>query len=434
MLAVVATTGVSASLHGNDWPQWLGPDGDNQWRESGILRTFPAEGPPVKWRAAVHWGYAGPAVAGGRVFVMDFLPDDPQLRNNPSGREQVAGTERVLCLSSADGSLLWEHAAQRTYAISYPGGPRCTPAVDAEHVYALGAQGHLTCLRRGDGHVVWSKDFVADYGAPTPVWGFAAHPLADDQRLYCVVGGKDAAVVAFDKATGRELWRALATNDAGYCPPTLIRHAGVEQLIIWLPETLAALNPATGATYWTLPLKPAYGMSIAAPRKHGDVLFASGHGHTAAAVRLGEGPTDVEVVWSGKAGRGVYASNATPYLEDGVIYGSDCFSGGLAAARLEDGQELWTVFEPTTGDRRAAHGTAFLFKHEDRFLLMSETGHLILAKLSPAGYEEISRAKILEPTNEAFGRPVVWSSPALAEKCVFARNDKELVCVDLSAR
>jgi len=102
--------------------------------------------------------------------------------------------------------------------------------------------------------------------------------------------------------------------------------------------------------------------------------------------------------------------------------------------RLEDGQRLWQTFAPTMGGTsRRPYGTAFLVKHEDRFFLFSETGDLILARLSPQGYEEIGRVHVLEPTNHSFGRPVVWSHPAFAQRCLFARNDKELVCLDLKA-
>jgi hypothetical protein len=140
------------------------------------------------------------------------------------------------------------------------------------------------------------------------------------------------------------------------------------------------------------------------------------------------------VVWRGKAGNAVYCANSTPFLEEGMIYGCDVGTGALMGVRLQDGERLWQTFEPTIGGtRRGRYGTAFLVKHEDRFFLFSETGHLILARLSPQGYREISRFQLLEPTNAVFGRDVVWSHPAFADRSVFARNDKELVRVRLAA-
>jgi len=117
-----------------------------------------------------------------------------------------------------------------------------------------------------------------------------------------------------------------------------------------------------------------------------------------------------------------------------MIYGCDASMGALMGVRLEDGRRLWQTFEPTMGGtRRRPYGTAFLVKHEDRFFLFTETGDLVLARLSPQGYREVSRFHVLEPTSQSFGRPVVWSHPAFAQRCLFARNDKELVCVDLKA-
>lgn len=129
----------------------------------------------------------------------------------------------------------------------------------------------------------------------------------------------------------------------------------------------------------------------------------------------------------------MYCVNSTPFLQDTTIYGCDASTGALIGVRLEDGQRLWETFEPTTGGTRGqSYGTAFLVKHEDRFFLFSEKGDLILAHLSPQGYKEIGRFHVLDPTSRSFGRPVVWSHPAFARRCVFARNDQELVCVDLA--
>ena len=140
----------------------------------------------------------------------------------------------------------------------------------------------------------------------------------------------------------------------------------------------------------------------------------------------------MEVVWVATPKMGVFCSNSTPLIDGGTIYGNDCEVGCLRAVKLDTGERLWETFQPTTGGPRgASHATAFLTKHGDRYFLFNETGDLIIARLSPEKYEEISRAHLLEPTNEAFGRPVVWSHPAYANKCVFVRNDKEIVCASL---
>ncbi len=418
----------------DEWPQWLGPQRDSVWREEGILDEFPESGLKVEWRAPVAHGYSGPAVAGGRVFVMDYVVEEGEIRNNPTVRDELEGTERVLCFDATSGKLLWKHEYARPYRISFAGGPRCTPTVDGDRVYALGAEGNLWCLSVTDGRVLWSKDFVEDYGAETPLWGVAAHPLVDGDTLYCVVGGEESTAVAFDKHSGRERWRALSAEYQGYCPPTMFEHAGTPQLVIWHGDAINGLAPNSGEVHWSVPLKPSYGMAIAAPRKLGPYLFASGYGRVGVLLKLADDRPAVDIVWRGEPQTAVYSSNVTPFMLDGVIYGCDIQTGALMAVRMADGERLWQTVAPTMGpDRRGRYGTAFLIRHEDRFFLFSETGDLILARLSSEGYEELDRTRVLEPTNEVFGRRLVWSHPAFAHRSVFARNDKELVRVSLAA-
>ncbi len=419
---------------GDDWPQWLGQKRDSVWREAGIVDRFPQQGLRVLWRAPVGLGYTGPAVADGRVFLMDYQRRAGEVTNNPGAPDRLEGSERVLCLDAGTGQLRWKYEYDRPYRFSFGGGPRCTPTVDGRLVYALGAEGNLSCLESQTGKLVWGKDFVKDYGAATPFWGVAAHPLVDGDLLFCVVGGPGSVAVAFDKRTGREVWRALSAEQQGYCPPTMIEAGGCKQLIVWHGESLNSLDPQTGRGYWSVPLKPNVGMAITTPRQFGPYLLASGYGDVGVLLKLAADQPAAEVVWRGKSKNAVYCANSTPFLEDGTIYGCDISSGALMGVRLTDGERLWQTLQPTTGaTRRGRYGTAFIVKHEDRFFLFSETGDLILAQLSPQGYTEIDRFRVLEPTNTVFGRSVVWSHPAFADRSVFARNDKELVRVSLAA-
>ncbi len=427
---LVVSCGVALA---DDWPQWLGPQRDSVYREDGIVERFPAGGLKIKWRTPLGWGYSGPAVAAGRVYVMDYQLTAGKIANNPGAVDRLEGKERVLCLSAGTGEILWKHEYDRPYAISFGGGPRTTVTVDGDRVFALGAEGNLWCLEAATGKVLWSKDFVKDYGAKTPMWGVTAHPLVDGEVLYCLVGGPKGVAVALDKRTGKELWWALEAKDPGYCPPTMIATSTGKQLLIWHPQALNSVDPATGKSYWSVPLAPAYGMSIAAPRISGPFLFATGIGTQAVLLKLHEDKPAVSEVWRGQAKTAVYCATATPFIDGDVIYGCD-EGGALVAARLATGERLWQTTEPTLGKQgRGRYGTAFIVKHKERFFLFSETGDLILAKLSPKGYQEISRFHVLEPTNTCFGRPVVWSHPAFAARSCFARNDKEIVCVDLAA-
>ncbi len=422
---------VTAAL-ADDWPQWMGPKRDSVWRESGIVDQFPKNGLKIKWRTPVSMGYSGPAVAGGRVFVTDYVLKEGKVTNNPGRRDKLEGLERLLCLDINSGELLWEHKTPRTYNFSYP-GTRCTPTVDGDKVYLLGAEGDLQCLRAENGELLWERSFTKEFGAKTPIWGFAAHPLVVGDLLICVGGGKDSIAIAFNKHSGKAVWKGLSASEPGYCPPALIESGGKQQVLIWPPNKLNSLNPKTGELYWSVPLKPSYGMSIAAPRKLGNKVYTCGYTQTAVLLELAKGTANPEILWRGKAGRAVYCSNSTPFLEEGVIYGVDGSTGKLTAVDMNNGNRLWEEAKAVNPAQRTRHGTAFLVKHQDRFFIFNELGDLILAKLSPKKYQEISRFHVLEPTTRIFGRMVVWSHPAFAQKCMFARNDKEIVCVELAS-
>ena len=428
-LAVCYTCAANA----DDWPRWMGPGGDSIYRETGVIEAIPEEGLEVNWRVPVGWGYAGPAVADGRVFVPDFEKATGDLVNNPGGRNELTGEERLLCFDAESGQLLWEHGYEEQYFISYAGGPRVTPTVDDDRVYALGAEGKLVCLKVEDAEVVWSKDLKAEYDTEAPYWGFSAAPIVDGDALYCIVGGEGSIVVAFNKHSGEELWRALSAPTAGYCPPVLIDSGGTRQLVVWHPKSINGLNPDSGEVFWSVDLEPDYAMSVTAPRLLGDSLYASGIGNVSALLQLANDRPAAEVIWRGRGDNAVYCSNSTPFLEDGVIYGNGCRQGELAAVDLQSGERLWRTHDATTSGRPASHATVFLVKHEDRFFLFNEQGELILANLSRDGYEELGRFKVLEPSNEAFGREVVWTHPAFANRCVYVRNDEELVSVSIAA-
>lgn len=431
---------VTPPVRADDWPQWMGPRRDGVWREAGVVKAIPAGGLPVKWRVEVKGGYSGPAVANGRVYLTDYERTAGELANAPNDRTLLAGRERILCLDAASGRLLWKHEYDCPYAISYASGPRCTPTVADGKVYVLGAEGNLTCLDALTGRLIWAKDFKKDYAAPTPIWGFCGHPLVDGRQLICLVGGEGSVAVAFDKDSGKELWRSLSASESGYCPPTLIESAGVRQLMIWDADNLNSLEPATGRLLWSQPLKPAYGMSIVAPQvadtKQGRVLFASGIGRVGALFSLAATEPAARVIWRGEPKTAVYCANSTPFIAGDVLYGCDCETGFLTAVDLTTGDRLWETGGPTMGSRRGRHGTAFLVRQEPseagRTWLFSETGDLILARLTPEKYEELGRVYLLDPTNECFGREVVWSHPAFANRCIFARNDRELVCGSLA--
>jgi outer membrane protein assembly factor BamB len=448
-LSLCVALGVCSAATADDWPQWLGPKRDGVWRETGIVSVFPPGGPTIKWRRAIGGGYAGPAVADGKVYVHDrVLAAGAANPDNPFNRKTtIPGSERILCLDERDGHIVWEHQYDCPYiGLSYATGPRCTPLVAGGKVYALGAVGNLVCLDAAKGTPLWSKDLVKEYTGALlgSGWGFSGHPLLDGNRLICLVGGKGTTAVAFDKDTGKETWRSLTAKEPGYAPPTIIEHDGKRLLIIWHPESINALDPVTGKLYWSQQYGDKKfvnaGMTIPTPRQFGDLLYFSSFYGGSVMLKL-HGTSQPEVYWKAH-GRGIepeqtealHCVMSTPYIKGSYIYGADSY-GEFRCLDLNTGERVWSTHKPITGES-TRWGNVFIVPQGDRVVLFSETGELILARLSPKGYDEISRARILDPKTPITWqkkRYVIWSHPAFADRCVFARSDAEIVCVSLAA-
>ena len=426
-------------LAADDWPQWRGVERDGVWRETGIVKELPKK-LSFLWRAPVGMGYAGPAVAAGRVYLMDrVLGDGEKNPANPFSKRQVGGSERILCLDAANGKLLWKHSYPAKYTVSYPYGPRTTPAVSGGKVYCLGAMGDLFCMDAGTGKMLWSKQCAREFKAEINTWGFSAAPLVDGKKLIMLVGGKPGAcVVAFDKDTGKELWRALEDDDPGYAPPVIFKAGGKRQLIIWTPTKLASLDPESGREYWRQAFKVQSGLSIPTPiydpgtRRLLVTSFYNG------SLMMGLDPKrpGANLLWKGTSSSelpkntdGLHSIMCTPVFKGGHIYGVGSY-GELRCLDASSGKRIWATTEATGADR---WWNAFIIRHEDRYFIPNEQGDLIIANLSPGGYKELSRARLIEPTRPVRRRKVVWSHPAFALKCIFARNDKELVCASLAA-
>ena len=423
-------------IQADDWTGWMGNQRDDVFRETGIIDEIPKSGLDVKWRTPIEGGYAGPAVAAGKVFVFDYQKTAGDATNDPKKRSELQGKERLLALDEETGEVIWEHAYDCPYAISYPAGPRCTPTVDGQHVYTLGSESDLRCVKVADGELVWKRTLKDDFGAKVPVWGFASHPLVDGDLVYSMVGGKGQGVIAFDKLTGEVRWKALDAR-AGYCPPSIIEAGGTRQLIIFHPEGVASLNLADGSEYWSLPISPDYDMSITRPMKDGNLLYVSSMTHEAMLMELGTDAPTAKVLWSDKNPKNaVHCSNVTPMFVDGTIYGPDCIIGAMMAVNSKDGARYWQTFEATDPSEKRVlrHGTAFMTRLGDsnRYLIMSEIGDLLMARMTPEKFESLGRFSAVKPTGEAFGRSVVWSHPAYANKTAYIRNDNEIIAVDLA--
>lgn len=418
--ALLVLISCSTAALADDWPQWGGLERDIVWREGGIVEQFETEGLlPRVWSTTIAGGYSGPAVADGRVFITD--------------REPRKQNERILCLGAETGDIIWKHEHPAKYTVSYPAGPRATPVVHEGLVYTIGALGHMFCFTADKGELVWKKEFQTDFGTELPIWGMAASPLVDGDQLITLVGGQDALVVSFDLKTGEEKWRALNDRAVGYCPPVIHTFGGRRQLIVWHPRSVTALDPATGKQIWDMPFKVRSGLSIPMPRKVGDQLFVTAFYN--GPLMLNVTADSATVAWKGTSNDenktdGLHSIMPTPVVTRENIFGI-CSYGQLRGLDRATGKRLWETLDATGSGR---WWNAFIIPHEDRYFIHNEQGDLIIANLTAKGYEELSRAKLVKPTRRVGRRITIWSHPAFAMKSVFARNDEEIVRVDLSAK
>jgi len=407
----------------DDWPQWRGPQGDGVWREEGIVDEIPEAGLKILWRAKVAGGYAGPAVAGGRIFVTDLLAGDSE-------------TERVLCFDAASGKPLWKYAYHCAYeGMEYGAGPRVTPTVNGGKVYTLGSMGALFCLDAVNGELVWRRDLVADYDAQIPRWGVSAAPLVADDLLIVLAGGRPGAtVIAFDRDSGEERWRALDDSPT-YSAPILVTSGGQRQIIVWTSDHIAALRPGDGKVQWKVPHKTINGdglQAIASPVVNDDLLLCLGSfSGRSQLLRLDPAMGKGATVWSRRKNPTTMFS--TPYFPTADHFYASLLDGRLACIAAASGDEVWAN-EQATGERATGNGnTVHLTPNGERVFLFNQKGQLILASLSPAGYEEHGRCWLLEPTNSYRPqRPFTWAHPAYANKCIYVRNDRELICASLA--
>ena len=440
LFVALALAASAAPLAAEDWPEWRGAGRRGVWNETGILDKFPAGGLAATWRVPVGGGYAGPAVADGRVFVTDARRADPR---------STAVVERLLALDEATGAVLWTREWETNYAglqLIYATGPRATPTVDGDVVYALGAMGNLLALDVADGGVLWQKDYVHDFNAAIPSWGISGAPLVDGDRLIALVGGEpDAKVIAFDKRTGEVLWQALSSDwEQGYSAPILIEAAGVPQLIVWHPRAISALDPETGAVYWEVPHIVDMGMSIATAVRGGMHLLVTSQYGGARMLRLAESHPDAALAWEGvgesdpEYGRVFDTLDSvisTPAIQGEYVYGVDG-NGLLRCLELRTGRRVWET-EALLGGR-AHWGTAFFVRHGERYFINTDTGDLVIARLSPEGYEELGRTHLINPTSPYVrrrpqGPNVHWSHPAYANRHIITRNDEEIVRFSLAS-
>jgi outer membrane protein assembly factor BamB len=413
----------------DDWPQWRGKNRDGRWDESGVVRSLTADNLKVLWRQPLGTGYSGPTVAGGRVLVMDR-------------QESPEQSESVVCFDARNGQRLWQYRYPAVYTISYKAGPRASVTIEGNRAYALGAMGHLHCLDVEDGRLLWQRDLNADYQISAtrrlPIWGIAPSPLIYQNLVVLqIAGAEGASVVGLDKFTGREIWRAL--EDVGqYSAPILTRQNGKDLLVCWTGESIAGLDPASGQVHWRHPF-PVVNMPIgvATPIVKDQHIFVTSFYDGSMMIRMLADRMGVEEVWRARGPnerttQALHSIISTPIWIDDHIYGVDSY-GELRCLRANDGQRVW---ENQLAVKKNRWATIHFVPNGEDVWMFNEQGEMLIGRLSPEKFEEVSRVKIIEPTllqlpDQRRGG-VCWTHPAFANRCVFVRNDEEIVCIDVA--
>ncbi|MEW6302600.1 MAG: PQQ-binding-like beta-propeller repeat protein [Verrucomicrobiota bacterium] len=399
-----------------DWPQFRGPRRDGTWNDTGLLKSFPAGGLTIRWRAPVGGGWASPVVAQGRVYVADV-----ELR-------KPAAKERVLCFDEVTGKPLWTFA----YDVTYPewafvpgqgGGPTATPVVAGGRIFAVGINGHVHCLDARSGVVVWERNLAKTYEVRDQ--GCRPSPLIEGNLLIVFTGAKpDAGVVALDKDSGREIWKAL-NEPASSSSPMVITAGGQRQLIVWSDSSVTSLNLATGETWWREPMVTSNNDSIPTPVAQKNRLLISG-----LMFELDASRPAATVLWptNRAPAKRLLSNTSSPMLRGDHIY-SAMSSGELVCLDAGTGALVWRTNTVTLLKPGAS---IHLTSTRDAVFLFTDQGNLIRAQLTPQGYREEGRARIIEPLTPFSGRNCAWPPPAFANRHVFARNEKELVCASLA--
>ena len=426
---VLLTVGAMAQVRADDWPEWLGRGRLGVWNETSLVDALPAN-LPVSWRVPINKGYSGPSVAGGRVFVTDA--------RRAVGDKVI---ERVLVLDERTGKTLWTKEWETDYSAmvdTWAIGPVATPTVDGERVYVVGRMGDLLALNVSDGRVLWQRNYERDFGTIMPLYGTTSAPIVDGDRLITVVGGADNAnFVGFNKLTGKEVWRARSSDpEPGYSQPIVIEAGGVRQFIAWDANGISGLDPATGKAYWDIPFTVQLALTIATPQRSGPYLFVATHYSGARMLKLDDKKPAATLLWSNDASKEdtINPSTSTPVIQGDYVYGLSNY-GVLRCLELATGKLVWETQALTK--EHVMYASAYFVRNGDRYFINNDRGELVIAKLSPKGYEEISRSTLIVPTHpqirrRAAGLVAHWSQPAYANKHLITRNDNEIVRVSLA--
>ena len=386
-----------------DWPQWHGPNRDNVSTETGLLAAWPVGAPPLAWQTTgLGGGYAGLAVAGGKIFT--------------SG--DYSNGACVLALDVKSGKPLWQSPLGKTGGgAGYP-GPRATPTVDGKLVYALGQYGDLLCLQASDGKEVWRKNLTTDFGGKMmSSWGYSESPLVLGDQLLCTPGGAAGSVIALNKQTGALLWRSKELTDpAAYSSLMASPIAGTLQVIVFTGAHVAGLDPKTGTVLWSAPRRGATAVVPMPVIKDDCVFVTSGYGigcNLFKITRSGAAFTATEV----------YANTEMVNHHGGVVLAGPNVYGfsdgkGWKCLDLLTGQTVWE-------SKKLGKGT--ILSADGHLYLRSETGGtLVLIEATPTGWQETGRF-----TQPSLSGKSTWVHLTVSGGKLFVRDQDLLLCYNI---
>lgn len=383
LLAVAAT-----SLHAEDWPHWRGPSHNGISKETGWKAEWPADGPPVAWKAQAGIGFASFSVAAGRVYTTGFASEK----------------DTVWCFDAAIGKEVWHHSYPSELGNKYyEGGTSATPTVSDGQVFQLSRWGDAMCLDAATGKVIWSKNIATETGAPIPDWGFAGSPLVQGETVILSVCQHG---VALNKKDGSVKWKSDA-KPAGYSTPL----PSGKEILLCSDKSYFGVEAESGKKLWEFPWPTKFGINAADPvLAPGHVFISSGYNKGAALLKEGGGK-----VWESKIIRSQFNSCV---LVDGHLYGpdgNDGDKGPLKCIELMTGKEKWAQKGFGVGGVTVADG---------KLIALSAQGELMVAPVSPEKFEPLSRAQVLG------GK--CWTTPVLANGFLYCRNAAgEVVCLRL---
>ena len=376
-----------------DWPQFRGPNADGISPETGISKDWKDNPPGVLHKVTMgDGGYAGPAVADGRIFIIDHEGADDVVR-----AIDIETGENVWTFKYAD-------AAQNNYGFA-----RSTPTIDGDRIYTLSRLGVLHCLSTG-GEKVWDVNITKRFGGKHPNWQMAMSPVIDGDKVIVVPGGPDAAVAALDKTTGKTIWKGGGSDKPGYATPVVATIGGTKQYVIFTAFKLMGVDAEDGKALWEFPWRTGHDVNASTPIVSGDEIFiTSNYGRGCALVKIKDGKA--EAVWENKA---MASHFSTPVLSDGYIYGSTT-AGHLACIEWETGEVAWKVPGFERGGVVAVDGALIAVD--------GASGEVVMFELASEESRELGRMKPLGGQS--------WTAPIVADGKLIVRNKAELAWIKL---